>query len=554
MKKQNLIHLYTAEGEIPRGQPWNVYPRPQMVRNSFFCLNGKWQLGNDEEITVPFVPESLLSGINKRQKRLCVLNYFKDFSLPKDFNRGRVLLHFGAISRSANIRLNGHDLGEFHGGYTPITLDITDYLEDTNSLDVLCVNSMYDTSYPYGKQSANRGGMWYTPASGIWQTVWLESVPENYINKLDIETGENHVCITAHGVSDGIVTLDGCEYPLTNGKAYIEIKNPCLWSPENPYLYRFTVKAGKDEVSSYFALRTVEIKEIDGTPRICLNGSPYFFHGLLDQGYFSDGIFTPASPKCYEDDILAMKELGFNTLRKHIKVEPEQFYYDCDRLGMIVFQDMVNNGEYSFLRDTALPTLGFKKRSDKKMHKDEKSRERFKNAMIKTVTRLKNHPCICYWTIFNEGWGQFCGSEMYETLKSIDQTRPIDTASGWFYGCESDVDSPHVYFKPFQMQISDKPVVLSEFGGYAYKIPEHSFNLEKTYGYKKLETREEFNASLEKLYRDEIIPAAKKGLSGAIYTQLSDVEDETNGLLTYDRKVCKVDKEMMLKIAEELRG
>lgn len=552
MKEQDLIHLYTKEGKKLTEQPWNVYPRPQMVRDSFICLNGEWKLGDNEKITVPFAPESLLSGINKRQKRLCVLNYFKEFTIPDGFMRGRVLLHFGAISRSASIRLNGHDICEHHGGYTPITVDITEHLEKTNSLDVLCVNSMFDQSYPYGKQCYKRGGMWYTPASGIWQTVWLESVPETYIKNLDIEIDGNYVHITARGVSEGVVTLGGNDYPLHGGNCCIEIKEPHMWSPEDPYLYHFTVTAGEDRVRSYFALRTVETKEVNGVARLCLNGKPYFFHGLLDQGYYSDGIFTPASPKCYEDDIMAMKSLGFNTLRKHVKIEPEQFYYDCDRLGMVVFQDMVNNGDYSFLRDTALPTLGFKRRNDKKMHKDKKSRGRFTEAMIETVELLKNHPCICYWTIFNEGWGQFNGSEMYQKLKSIDASRPIDTASGWFYVAESDIESPHVYFKPFVMPKSDKPVVLSEFGGYAFKIPEHSFNLEKTYGYKKFESREEFNAALEKLYREEIIPAAKAGLSGAIYTQLSDVEDETNGLLTYDRKVLKVDKERMLKIAEEL--
>lgn len=554
--KDKFIHLYTKEGEKLAGVPWNVYPRPGMVRDSFFCLNGEWNFAcrysEKTKITVPFAPESLLSGINKRMGNLAVLRYFKKFSLPENFNRGRVLLHFGAVNKSMSLRFNDVDFGEHIGGYTHLTYDVTDYLKAENEIDIITVNSLYDQSYPYGKQSANRGGMWYTPASGIWQTVWLESVPETYIKKLDIETGTNFVNITAVGVCDGFVNLHGRDYPLVGGTAHIEIENPVLWSPENPHLYRFTVTAGEDKVESYFALRTLEIKEFDGTMRLCLNGKPYFFHGVLDQGYYSDGIFTPASPKCYEDDILAMKSLGFNTLRKHIKIEPEQFYYDCDRLGMIVFQDMVNNGDYSFLRDTALPTLGFKRRNDRKMHKDEKTRARFIDAMEETVEMLKNHPCICYWTIFNEGWGQFCGTEMYEKLKSLDSSRFIDTASGWFYGCESDIESPHVYFKPFEMPKSDKPVVLSEFGGYAYKLKEHSFNLKKTYGYKLFENGDDFNRALEKLYRDEIIPAAKQGLSGAIYTQLSDVEDETNGFLTYDRKVCKVDKATMLEIAKEL--
>ncbi len=555
--KDYIKHLYTSDGENLGMQPWNVYPRPQMVRDSFFCLNGEWEFCSKKtkknKITVPFAPESLLSGIGESMGRLAVLEYVKKFTLPSGFNRGRVLLHFGAVNCSMSLHFNGNDLGEHFGGYSHLCYDVTEYLDEENTIDIIAVNSLYDTRYPYGKQSANRGGMWYTPASGIWQTVWLESVPEKYIERLEIETGSDFVNIKAVGVTDGFVTLDKKEYPLESGSVHISIDEPVLWSPENPYLYRFKVTAGDDTVESYFALRTLEIKEVDGVNRLCLNGKPYFFHGVLDQGYFSDGIFTPATEKGYENDILAMKRLGFNTLRKHIKVEPEQFYYDCDRLGMVVFQDMVNNGDYSFLRDTALPTLGFKKRNDKKMHKDERTRKNFISAMEETVKALKNHPCICMWTVFNEGWGQFCGSEMYARLKELDSTRFVDTASGWFEGCESDIDSPHVYFKPFKADFGDKPMLLSEFGGYVYKLPEHSFNLKKTYGYKILNTAEEFNMELEKLYREEIIPAAKAGLSGAIYTQLSDVEDETNGLLTYDRKVCKVDKAMMLKIAEELK-
>jgi beta-galactosidase/beta-glucuronidase len=279
---------------------------------------------------------------------------------------------------------------------------------------------------------------------------------------------------------------------------------------------------------------------------MCLNGKPYFFHGLLDQGYFSDGIFTPASPTGYERDIKAMKALGFNTLRKHIKVEPAVFYHLCDRLGMVVFQDMVNNGDYSFLRDTALPTVGLLKRDDTRLHRDPKTRWAFLTHMEQTVEQLRRHPSICLWTIFNEGWGQFCGTEAYRKLKALDDTRFIDTASGWFMGCESDLDSRHIYFRPVKLKAGDKPLYLSEFGGYSCKLPAHSFNLDKTYGYRFFTEPARFGEALHALYREQVIPAIEsEGLCATVLTQLSDVEDETNGLWTYDRQVLKVDKAEM---------
>ena len=304
---------------------------------------------------------------------------------------------------------------------------------------------------------------------------------------------------------------------------------------------------------SYFALRTLDIREVNGISRLCLNGKPYFFHGVLDQGYFSDGIFTPASPKCYDNDILAMKNLGFNMLRKHIKIEPEYFYYACDRLGMIVFQDMVNNGDYSFFRDTALPTAGLKSLPDRYLHRDPATRQAFIRGMEETVAQLHNHPSVCCWTIFNEGWGQFDSDNMYRRLKELDSTRFIDTASGWFRGGASDVDSQHVYFKPVKLKPSDKPIFLSEFGGYVYRVEEHVFNPDKTYGYRIFDDCQKFEDALMDLYEKEVLPHIGMGLCATVYTQLSDVEDETNGLLTYDRKVCKVDASRMRDMAAKLK-
>ena len=564
-KNKQLVHLLTEAGEAlqadPTAIPWNTYPRPQMKRDSFYCLNGEWQLSIDDDsprpIRVPFCPESLLSGLCIPPADCITLDYRRTFTLPEGFNKGRVILHFGAVDACAWVTLNGQRVGDAHnGGYEAFSVDVTNNLQDENVLEVDCVDHLTHVS-PYGKQRVDRGGMWYTPVSGIWQTVWLESVPETYVKSLRIDTTADTAIITAEGVTDGTVTVTtpngDLSFPLADGKATVKIPSPRLWSPEDPYLYEFTLEAGEDKVQSYFALRTLEIKQVNGIPRLCLNGSPVFLHALLDQGYFSDGIYTPASPACYEQDILAMKSLGFNTLRKHIKVEPEQFYYDCDRLGMLVMQDMVNNGHYSFLRDTALPTVGLKKLSDKHLHRDKATREAFFDGMKATVNQLRNHPCIIYWTIFNEGWGQFDGNAAYAKLRALDSTRFIDTASGWFRVKNTDVDSEHIYFKPVKLKYSDKPMVLSEFGGYSYKPEGHVFNPVNTYGYRFFKEQADFENALIALYENEIIPAVAGGLCGAVYTQVSDVEDETNGLLSYDRKVCKVAIAPMKRIGEEIR-
>ena len=362
------------------------------------------------------------------------------------------------------------------------------------------------------------------------------------------------VTITISPAMEGAVNADGKRYLLQNGTVSFRVESPRLWTPEEPNLYPFTVTTEEDRVESYFALRSIESGVVNGIPRLLLNGKPYFFHGLLDQGYWSDGIYTPADPSCYESDILEMKGLGFNTLRKHIKVEPEEFYYQCDKLGMVVFQDMVNNGEYNFFRDTALPTIGIQKTKDKDMHPDPETRQAFLSSMQATVNQLSNHPCILYWTIFNEGWGQFDSEAVYDRLKALDSSRIIDATSGWFRQAKTDVDSRHIYFTPWStLKVSDKPLVLSEFGGYAYPVEDHLFNPAKAYGYKSCKTEKDFREAVEKLYLDKVLPAVKKGLCAAIITQVSDVEDEINGFLTYDRQVNKANPEQMQKIAEILK-
>lgn len=558
--------LDTDRGAALTGTPWPEYPRPSLRRDSFVNLNGEWDfaVGDpaimpenfDRTIRVPFPPESKLSGISQVFPEEQALYYRKNFTLPEEFVGRRVLLHFGAVDQEAAVFLNGKELGTHIGGYQAFSYEITDALERENTLLVRVRDRLSQRILPYGKQTRKRGGMWYTPVSGIWQTVWMEAVGENYIRSIQMETGENWARLYFEGITDGQATVrtpDGdLNLTISDGMLEVQLDRPRLWCPEDPYLYEVHVETAEDRIDTYFALRTLETKLVRGFPRLCLNGKPYFFHGLLDQGYWSDGLFTPASPACFEDDILAMKRLGFNTLRKHIKIEPELFYYACDRLGMVVFQDMVNNGPYRYIRDTVLPTLGFQKKDDRRLHRDPVMRRQFRLAMEQTVEQLRKHPCICYWTIFNEGWGQFDSQREYEFLKTLDDTRFVDTASGWFRWGDSDVESLHIYFHPICLLKSQRPQVLSEFGGYVYKVQDHSFNRNKTYGYKLFDRQEDFMDALERLYREGVLEAKKKGLSAAIYTQLSDVEDETNGLVTYDRKICKVDEKRMNLLARAL--
>lgn len=565
-KKPRTVRLSTPFEESANGTEWaDEYPRPQMKRDSYFSLCGEWTLtlerhGKQKElgtVRIPFPPESTLSLIGRPLGKRERYVYEKKFTLTDNLHAKKLILHFGAVDQIAEVTLNGKPICTHVGGYLPFEADITDAaVIGTNTLHVRVTDTL-DTELCYGKQCKKRGGMWYTPISGIWQPVWLEYVPQNHIRSLRITPTLDSVTLEVEGGSTekalSVETPDGVrEYRFTGKRFTLSVDNPILWMPENPYLYHFTLTDGTDTVRSYFALRTVDVQTVNGKARLCLNGRPYFFHGLLDQGYYSDGIYLPATPDGYRFDIQKMKALGFNTLRKHIKIEPDVFYYECDRLGMIVFQDMVNNGHYSFLYDTALPTLGMKKgfahRASAKRKAD------FENSAKETINLLYNHPSVCYYTIFNEGWGQYKGADrIYDELKTLDPTRIYDTASGWFYPAKSDVQSEHVYFKPVALTAGELPLVLSEFGGYSCKLGGHAFNLDKTYGYRTCKTQAELEDALDALYRNEIIPAIKNGLSAAILTQVSDVEDETNGLVTYDRRVVKVTQSRMQEIADALR-
>jgi len=536
---------------------WQSYPRPQLRREGYVNLNGTWKL-QGQDIQVPFVPQSRLSKY-KGNVTEC-MTYERTFTIPKEWDKPGILLHFGAVDEVAKVYVNDTYVGKHEGGYLPFCFDITEYVnrESDNTLKVETEDYL-TRNYPYGKQCKKRGGMWYTPISGIWQTVWMENVPEKYIEKIKITPALDSVEIIIESKSTGFIATvsdkEGvvAEHIFSENTGVIPVDNPINWTPENPYLYDVKIKTEEDEVESYFALRTVEVKAVNGIQRICLNNKPIFMHGVLDQGYFEDGIYLPEDEKEFEKDILRMKELGFNMLRKHIKIEPEQFYYNCDRLGMLVLQDMVNNGGYSYIFDTVLPTFGFKKKNDcKGLHKEKERKAIFEKHMVDTLYDLYNHPCIIGYTIFNEGWGQFESDRMYDIAKEIDATRFYDSTSGWFAQKKSDVDSEHIYFRAVELKAKERPMFLSECGGFSYLVEGHVFNKDKSYGYGACKSVEELTDRIVDMYKVMVLPGIQGGVCGCVYTQVSDVEDEINGMYTYDREVCKVNKEKMQQLAEKI--
>ncbi len=544
-----------SPSEIPFSEE---HPNPQMKRDTVTLLNGEWRLsiqkerGDSEEygIRVPYPPESALSGVGRVTKKGETLVYTRAFSYTKQEGK-QLFLRFGAVDQSASVEVNGIAVGCHTGGYTPFSFDITEACVSGENRVTVRVADPLDRTLPYGKQTHKRGGMWYTPVSGIWQSVYLEEVPCVHIERLRLTPRLDAVTIeVTGGEEEKTLTVGDESYTFTGDSFTYTPKEPHLWTPEDPFLYDFTIESGEDRVSSYFALREIGVAKPGDTPTLTLNGSPYFFHGLLDQGYFPDGIYTPASAEGYKSDILAMKSLGFNMLRKHIKLEPQLFYYYCDKYGMAVFQDMVNCGRYSFFYDTVLPTLGLKrlpKRQPPAVY------QAFISSAKDLQDALYNHPSVVYYTIYNEGWGQSREEESYDTLKARDKTRIYDTTSGWFGKHKSDVESEHIYFKKLALPISEeRPTVLSEFGGYSYNVEGHVMNLDRVYGYKLCKSARELADDLCTLYLTEVLPLVRRGLSAAVLTQVSDVEDETNGILTYDRRVVKPDPDAMRAVAAQL--
>lgn len=549
------------------------YPRPQMVRDNWQSLDGIWKCafvkGNlqsvnlkdvkfDMSIRVPFAPESLLSGVGRMTQPDEVLIYSAAFERKE--KEGIALLHFGAVDYECAVILNGIEVARHIGGYTAFEIDVTDALQDKNDL-IVCVADPSDSKpISRGKQKIEHGGIWYTPTSGIWQSVWLEYVPQSYIKSLritpqyDLQTVK--IGINTDGGGKFSVEFGGKQYESDGEEVEIYIEDMISWTPENPYLYPFNVIYKTDKVASYFAMRKFSVgKREDGKHCFMLNNKPYFMTGLLDQGYWSDGLYTAPSDEALIYDIQLAKDCGFNTLRKHIKIEPMRWYYHCDRLGMIVWQDFVNGGgKYNPLAILALPNIGIKVKDNRYgfyARADEEGRKLYYKEMQEVVAQLYNAPSIALWTPFNEGWGQFDSLKTVEYLRTMDSTRLVDHASGWS-DQGGEFRSIHKYFVPFKMpKRENRPVILTEYGGYSLSLDGHTSS-GKTFGYAKFSDSEKLNRAIEKLWKDEIIPAQRQGLCAAIYTQLSDVQDETNGIVTYDRQAVKVDCEKLKKLNGEL--
>ena len=564
------------------------YPRPQLRRDRYKLLNGIWYL-NGSPIRVPFPPESRASGFHGEIRNTKgELVYEKEFAVPGEWAGERILLHFGAVDQLCGVSLDGAHIGRHEGGYLPFTFDLGRLEGGTHLLRVTARDDL-STVYPYGKQSRTPKGMWYTMVSGIWQSVWIEPVPDARIDALKlmpdregirvrlfteeknpVEAGgkEPFSCeVVLH--ADGMkrtLRLSGKTFRLDIARIFKDIPgHPHLWTPDDPYLYEMDIRFGEDLIHSYFALRTVEVRNRTARemPGVFLNGKRIFLKGVLDQGYFPEGIYVPDSPEEYLRDIVRMKEFGFNTLRKHAKVEPEQYYYLCDCLGMLVMQDIVNSGRYSLMCDTVLPTVGFhlwpflavpKSRigglttnlqhaadEHMKLPGRERFRRRFFEYQLRgTLKYLFNHPCVIAYTIFNEGWGQYDSDRLYLLAKKLDGSRTYDTASGWFKGEYSDFDSLHVYYRNERVRPARRPLLLTEVGGFEYNAEPEAGGPANSYGYGKCTSEEELRKRIRHMLEGMIEPVRDKGLAGYIYTQLSDVETERNGIYTYDRRTCKL--------------
>ena len=552
------------------------YPRPQMRRNSYLNLNGRWEYAitdSDESprrwdgtILVPFSPESALSGVGRSLQPGQTLWYRREVIVPQGFipADGRLLLHFGAVDQEAAVYWNGRLLGRHMGGYNAFTLDATDALGPRNSL-VVRVHDDTDASFhSRGKQKTRRGGIWYTPQSGIWQTVWMEAVPRHYIESLRIvplfDQSAVEVMVRCSQPLQCEATVDGRTVPFTSGEpARIPMPDFRAWSPEDPYLYDLSVTLGEDRVESYFGMRKIEVRaDRGGAKRLFLNGEPYFQSGLLDQGYWPDGLYTAPSDEALIYDIQTAKAMGFNLLRKHIKVEPMRWYYHCDRLGMLVWQDMPSGGgKYRFSTITLPLVTGIHRRDNHYRafaRASSQGRGEYMDELEEMVGQLFNAPSVVLWVPFNEGWGQFDSTLVMERLRALDPTRPVDPASGWHDQGAGELRSLHVYFKPFRFRRDrrGRALALSEFGGYNLRVDGHCFN-QKDYGYRRLPDAAALWRDFPRLYEREVLPAVPRGLCASVYTQLSDVEDELNGLMTYDRRVVKLDADEVRELNERLK-
>ena len=567
--------------------PLSEYPRPAMRRDSYECLNGPWQYAFtkaaqfptawDGSILVPYSPEAKASGVGRTLQPGEWLHYHRTFAPPAG-QGGRVLLHFGAVDYACAVEVNGHLVGGHRGGYWPFALDVTEALNGTgrNTLWVAVQDPGDTGTQARGKQTLHPGGMFYPAQSGIWQTVWLERVPDNFIETLTVtpDYDAGTVTVKAHVsqpggaknlwavVRAGGVTIAedwGSDEADRDGEVTLHIPEEQFrpWSPDRPFLYDLTVGTTQgqeedfDTVHSYFALRKWETKpDARGVLRFFLNDKPILLNGLLDQGYWPEGLYTPPSDAALVHELEQVKELGFNLLRKHAKIEPQRWYYHCDKLGLIVWQDMVYGGAplkqwyVTYLTNALLPLL--RRTPDGKAfwgllgRESKASREEYGQELEATVDALGAHPCIGCWVPFNEGWGQFDAKAATARLRVLDPGRLVDEASGWYDQGGGDVDSRHNYFYPLRVRPGGRAVALSEYGGIAWPMPGHE-PPGRTYGYGTAKDKADLTKRYKKLQLKTVLPQLKNGLSALVYTQVSDVEDEVNGLFTYDRTALKPD-------------
>jgi glycosyl hydrolase family 2 len=555
------------------------YPRPQLVRDSYLSLNGWWDYAitdavapppeeYDGRILVPFSPEAPLSGVQRQLLPDQRLTYRRKVEVPSGFvpETGRLLLHFGAVDQTCTVRVDGVEVGANTGGYLPFTCDVTDALRSGRGELVVDVRDHSDRHlHASGKQRLHRGGIWYTAQSGIWQTVWLEAVPAGYVDRLTLvphlDDGTVEVTVHSSSAARAEVTVGGSTTTVpANVPTRIVLDDPHPWTPEDPHLHDVAVRLGDDRVTSYVAMRSFGVgPDEHGVPRLLLNGAPYLHVGVLDQGYWPDGLLTAPSDDAMVHDIATMKRLGFTVLRKHIKVEPLRWYAHCDRLGMLVWQDMVNGGGRYRTAAVTWPgrvpvRLDDTTARDWMGRGDHDGKAVFLEELRRTVEHLRNVASLAVWVPFNEGWGQFDARAVAEQVRALDPSRVVDHASGWHDQGGGDLRSLHVYGRRFRAprRRANRALVLSEYGGHSLRVEGHVWDDEKDFGYGRERTPDDLAAAFTRLHR-ELAADVPRGLSGTVYTQLSDVEDELNGLLTYDREVLKIGADVVRTALDALR-